>query len=489
MARGSLKGGSLHTGGAKTVGTIAREMVELGHTPIKPEVFKKTHVRKKENESDPDVWVEERAEQTFIWKEKVVGGTHKGRCYGLGSRNDVRRLQSGLEGIGLSRQAEALNGVQIAAMLDQIAKLTTAPAKSEQRRVTEQQSMTENGYSCLPAFTYMFETLNVGSSYCLMVNEDSHRFMYYFLAFGACIKGFAYMRKVIAVDGTHLHGKYEGVLLSIVAQDTENHVYPIVFCVVDNENDASWTFFFEKLKEIVVDEPDLCFISDRHKSIANGIVNVYNHAHHEYCMRHLGENLLVNHHCGDYPYLYHNVTKAYSLEEFDNYFVEFKNKCPTAVVVLENDIGFEKWSKAHFSGNRYDVMTINIAESLNAMERHAYILKSMGNQMVPAVEKIARKKMIEGESLYVENVTRDGNQFTVFSAGVTTYVDLLEKSCLCREYDLIKIPCAHAMTALRSKNGNEYGMSIYEYSSPLYKVEVYLLAYMDSINVVPLESE
>jgi len=85
----------------------------------------------------------------------------------------------------------------------------------------------------------MFETLNVGSSYCLMVNEDSHRFMYYFLAFGACIKGFAHMRKVIAVDGIHLHGKYEGVLLSAVIQDTENHVYPISFCVVDKENDAS----------------------------------------------------------------------------------------------------------------------------------------------------------------------------------------------------------------------------------------------------------
>ncbi|KAH0637379.1 hypothetical protein KY289_037294 [Solanum tuberosum] len=45
------------------------------------------------------------------------------------------------------------------------------------------------------------------------------------------------------------------------------------------------------------------------------------------------------------------------------------------------------------------------------------------------------------------------------------------------------------MATLRSKHGNEYGMSIYEYSSPLYKVEAYLLAYMDSINVVPLESE
>ncbi|WMV19186.1 hypothetical protein MTR67_012571, partial [Solanum verrucosum] len=64
--RGSLKGGSLHTRGAKLVGTIVREMEkELGRTPIEPEVFKKTRVRKKENESDPNVWVEERAEQTF----------------------------------------------------------------------------------------------------------------------------------------------------------------------------------------------------------------------------------------------------------------------------------------------------------------------------------------------------------------------------------------------------------------------------------------
>ncbi|WMV33182.1 hypothetical protein MTR67_026567 [Solanum verrucosum] len=168
MARGSLKGGSLHTGGAKTVRTIAREMEkELGRTPIEPEVFKKTHVRKKENESDPDVWVEERVERTFndfnkyvaenldssvqltpelstqIWKEKVVGGTHKGKCYGLGSRNDVRRLQSGLEGIGSSHQAEALDGVQIAAMSDQITKLTAALAESERKRVAEQQSMSE----------------------------------------------------------------------------------------------------------------------------------------------------------------------------------------------------------------------------------------------------------------------------------------------------------------------------------------------------------
>ena len=108
-------------------------------------------------------------------------------------------------------------------------------------------------------FSYMFETLNICSSYCLIINEDSYRFMHYFLAFGACIKGFVHMRKVIAVDDTHLRGKYKGVLLSVVVQDTENHVYTTAFRVVDKENGASWTFFFKKLKEVVVDESDLCF--------------------------------------------------------------------------------------------------------------------------------------------------------------------------------------------------------------------------------------
>ncbi|WMV45153.1 hypothetical protein MTR67_038538 [Solanum verrucosum] len=95
----------------------------------------------------PQNFFELRLEPSFVVisqeKEKVVGGTHKGRCYGLGSRNDVRRLQSGLESIGSSRQAEALDGVQIAAMSDQIAKLIATLAESEWRRVAEQESISE----------------------------------------------------------------------------------------------------------------------------------------------------------------------------------------------------------------------------------------------------------------------------------------------------------------------------------------------------------
>ncbi|KAG5594544.1 hypothetical protein H5410_035776 [Solanum commersonii] len=80
---------------------------------------------------------------TQIWKEKVVGGTHKGRVYGLVSRNDVRRIQSSLEGIRSSRQAEAFDGVQIAAMSAQITKLIAALVDLEWIRVAEQESMSE----------------------------------------------------------------------------------------------------------------------------------------------------------------------------------------------------------------------------------------------------------------------------------------------------------------------------------------------------------
>ncbi|KAG5594337.1 hypothetical protein H5410_035569 [Solanum commersonii] len=50
---------------------------------------------------------------------------------------------AGLKGIGSSHQAEALDGVQIAIMSDQIAKLTATQVESEWRRVAEQESMGE----------------------------------------------------------------------------------------------------------------------------------------------------------------------------------------------------------------------------------------------------------------------------------------------------------------------------------------------------------
>ncbi|KAF3619630.1 hypothetical protein FXO37_33626 [Capsicum annuum] len=247
---------------------------------------------------------------------------------------------------------------------------------------------------------------------------------------------------------------------SMELKNKENHIYPIAFCVIDKENDAFWTFFFEKMKSIMVDGSYLFFISDRHKSITNGIAKAYNHDHHRYYKRHLGENLRI-------------FSSSMSL-------------------VLRNEVG-------HIPGNRFDMMTKSIAESVNAMliserdypvvsifnsiakrfgeifrERRAYVLKYKDNKFVPAAEKILRENMSEGGFFYMENISGDEKAIH--------YVRQWK-------FDLGKIPCDHVMAALRLKYGDDYGLRVYDYSSTVYKVEEYFLVYSESINVVPLESE
>ncbi|XP_047259377.1 uncharacterized protein LOC124891836 [Capsicum annuum] len=89
---------------------------------------------------------------------------------------------------------------------------------------------------CRPSY---WNGLNPRFINSFMVNEEAGRFIYYFMAFGASIRGYAHMRKVVAIDGTHLSGKYKGMLLFVVAQDTQNHIYPLAYYVMDKENDAS----------------------------------------------------------------------------------------------------------------------------------------------------------------------------------------------------------------------------------------------------------
>ena len=102
----------------------------------------------------------------------------------------------------------------------------------------------DHKYAVLNAYQYMLEVANPGSKTALSLDKKG-RFQYFFVSYAAWIIGFQEMRKVIAVDGTFLRRKYGGVLLSVVAQDAENHIFPVAFCVVDNECDASYEYFFK----------------------------------------------------------------------------------------------------------------------------------------------------------------------------------------------------------------------------------------------------
>ena len=50
---------------------------------------------------------------------------------------------------------------------------------------------------------------------------------YVFWAFSPCVEAFRHCKPVISIDGTHLYGKYRGVLLIAMATDANNKVLPL----------------------------------------------------------------------------------------------------------------------------------------------------------------------------------------------------------------------------------------------------------------------
>ncbi|KAL5580592.1 hypothetical protein UlMin_013034 [Ulmus minor] len=156
----------------------------------------------------------------------------------------------------------------------------------------------KESFYMLPSYCYMLEMANSGTVTRIEVDEES-RFMYFFLAFGASIRGFNYMRKVIGIDGTFLKGLYKCVLLVSMAQDGNSKCYPIAWGIVDSENDDSWTWFLTRMKEVIGDIDELVFISDMAKSIKNVVSTVFNNAQHGACAWHVAQNVKNKFKCSD----------------------------------------------------------------------------------------------------------------------------------------------------------------------------------------------
>ena len=100
--------------------------------------------------------------------------------------------------------------------------------------------------------------------------ESTTLLRYVYWAFAPCITAFQYCRPMISIDGTHLYGKYKGVLMIAMATDANQKVFPIAFVVVDKESRPSWGWFLECLRtliEHVIPNEGICIISDQHKGI------------------------------------------------------------------------------------------------------------------------------------------------------------------------------------------------------------------------------
>ncbi|XP_010448992.2 PREDICTED: uncharacterized protein LOC104731347 [Camelina sativa] len=332
--------------------------------------------------------------------------------------------------------------------------------------------------------------------------DSDNEFRYGFLAFGASIRGFKLMRKVISIDGAHLKSKYKGTLLAASAQDGNFQLYPIAFAVVDSENNASWDLFLRWLKTIIPDEKDLVFVSDRASSIATALSVNYVHAHHGICTFHLQKNLETRFRASaSLLPVVHDASRAYTQYDFDYLFTQISNGDPDLGEYLwQADI--RKWSRAYSPSNRYNIMTSNCAESINSRLketreypivclfdtirsiltrwfnerreescRHPYaVTTKVGNKMNESYNNTTR---------WLEVSQVNENIFEVKAALKTYMVNLDTRKCTCCMFDIDKFPCAHGIAAAKHVNLNE-NMFVDDYHS----TERWRLGYSESIHPV-----
>jgi len=204
----------------------------------------------------------------------------------------------------------------------------------------------------LPSYLYMIRLTNLGTVARLQINE-SGRFNYMFIAFGASIAGIHYMRRVVDVDGTFLHGSYKGTLLIAIAQDGNFQIFPLAFGVVDTENDESWRWFFTQLKVVIHDATDLAIISDRHQSIGKAIGEVYPLAARGICTYHLYKNILLKFKGKHLFSLVKKAARCYRRTDFDDAFNEIEERDPQLHAYLER-AGVEMWARVHFPKDIYN---------------------------------------------------------------------------------------------------------------------------------------
>ncbi|XP_048624720.1 uncharacterized protein LOC106345213 [Brassica napus] len=334
----------------------------------------------------------------------------------------------------------------------------------------------DDSYAALPIWFHMIKEKNPGSVTFIEVDSVG-KFKYAFLSLGPSIRGFKLMRKVLSVDGAHLKAKNKGTLLAATTQDGNFHLYPIASAIVDSENEASWSWFMTCLKTIIPDKEDFVFVSDRATSTENALLQHYPLAHRGICVFHFEKNVLDNFKSSTLIPLVVEAAYAYTKDDFDCYFHEID---PSDIVLADylRKTNFRKWSRAYSPANRFNIMTSNLAESINSLlkvsleypivclfdtirmimtrwftERREQGVRHIHHVTLDVGNKM--NKLYDFTSRFLDVSKINDSEFEVKGDTRDQVVNFQTRDCSCFVFDVEKFPCAHAIAAAKAGNKHE----------------------------------
>lgn len=368
----------------------------------------------------------------------------------------------------------------------------------------------EEGYRLLPPYCEQVRRTNPGSIASVYGNPDDNCFRRLFISFYASIYGFVNAcRPLIGLDRTLLKSKYLGTLLLATGFDGDGALFPLAFGVVDEESDENWIWFLSELHALLEanteNMPRLTILSDRQKGIVDGVDFNFPTAFHGYCMRHLSESFRKEYNNTMLVNLLWEAAHALTVIEFEAKILEIEEISQEAAFWIRR-IPPRLWATAYFEGTRYGHLTANIAESLNS-----WILEASGLPIIQMMESIRRQLMtwfnerretsMQWTTILVPSAERrvsdaierargyqvgraNEAEFEVVSPHEgTNIVDIRNRCCLCRGWQLYGLPCAHGVAALLSCRQN-----VHRYTESCFTVATYRKTYSQTIHPIPDKS-
>ncbi|KAK2450797.1 hypothetical protein QL285_009897 [Trifolium repens] len=299
------------------------------------------------------------------------------------------------------------------------------------------------------------------------------RFSSFYFCFEGCKKGFTNgCRPFIGVDGCHLKTKYGGQLLIAVGRDPHDQYFPLAFGVVENETKESWRWFIQLLMEDLGTDNKYVFISDQQKGLVAVFDEMFDRIEHRLCLRHLYANFKKKFGGGAMIRdLMMGAAKATCVQAWEQKMEELKKIDKQAWEWLVK-VPTKYWCKHAFGFySKCDVLMNNFSESFNATILVArdkpiltlceWIRNYLMNRMMTCVTKLERweHRMMPMKRLEKEIVMADTLHPTLSSAGEIWQVshqykgqqfivDTLKKTCSCNFWELVGIPCRHAVAPL-----------------------------------------
>ena len=200
------------------------------------------------------------------------------------------------------------------------------------------------------------------------------------------------------------------------------------------------------------------------------------------------------------------AARAFQLSEFNTIFNEIKNINASCAEYL-NGIGFQHWARAHFDGNRYNIMTSNVAETWNSVLREAreypivalveYIRSKLMNwfaerrnvtgvgngRLTARVNEILEGNFENSGGMLVRRI--NNVEFEVKDkVGSSYHVNLGGKNCSCFSFQKLLIPCSHAIASAINEK-----VRIESLVSEFYSLETLTSAYAEDIVPITTETE